>query len=101
LFHEAGHGALHRKKDVFLEGEGESADGADSMRLEREADRFAARMLTPPQYERRLSQLTLGEVPAFAERLGIAPAIVVGRLQHDGLLPFSHGNKLRRRFRFV
>ena len=44
-------------------------------------------------------QLTLGEVPAFAERLGIAPAIVVGRLQHDGLLPFSHGNKLRRRFR--
>jgi HTH-type transcriptional regulator / antitoxin HigA len=91
---------LHRKKDVFLEGEGSTGDGDDVVRLEHEADRFAARTLIPPQYDRRLSHLTLAEVPAFADRLGVAPAIVVGRLQHDGLLPFSHGNKLRRRFRF-
>jgi HTH-type transcriptional regulator/antitoxin HigA len=100
LFHEAGHVALHRKKDVFLEGEGGTGDGDELARLEREADRFAARTLIPPHYDRQISHLTLAEVPAFADRLGVAPAIVVGRLQHDGLLPFSHGNKLRRRFQF-
>jgi HTH-type transcriptional regulator/antitoxin HigA len=83
LFHEAGHVALHRKRDVFLEGEGGAGDGDDVVRLEREADRFAARTLIPPQYDRRLRHLTLAEVPAFADRLGIAPAIVVGRLQRS------------------
>jgi hypothetical protein len=29
--------------------------------------------------------------------LDIAPAIVVGRMQHDGLLPYSRGNDLRGR----
>lgn len=100
FFHEAGHLALHRKKDVFLEGDGASVESDAADRLEREADRFAARTLIPPQYDRRLRQLTLAEIPAFAEVLGVAPAVVVGRLQQEGLLPFSHGNKLRRRFQF-
>jgi plasmid maintenance system antidote protein VapI len=29
--------------------------------------------------------------------LGIAPAIVIGRLQHEGYIPHSHFNGLRRR----
>jgi HTH-type transcriptional regulator/antitoxin HigA len=104
FFHEAGHVALHRKKHVFIELDGvqrDSSDGDDELvRLEREADRFAARTLIPQQYERRLSRLTLAEVPAFAQELGVAPAIVVGRLQHLGRIRFSQGNRMRRRFGF-
>jgi HTH-type transcriptional regulator/antitoxin HigA len=103
FFHEAGHLLLHRKKDLFVEPEGRGGAGDDTDELEQlegEADRFAARTLIPPQHDRRLRRLTLAEVPAFAEQLGVAPAIVVGRLQYLGLLPYSHGNRLRRRFNF-
>jgi HTH-type transcriptional regulator/antitoxin HigA len=104
FFHEAGHVLLHRKRGVFVEPVGHRpAEGAtsESLRFEREADRFATRTLIPSKYDRLLQRSTLSEVPSFAEQLGIAPAIVVGRLQHDGLLPYSHGNQLRRRFAFA
>lgn len=100
FFHEAGHVLLHRKKDTFVEEPGAQRDPATS-HWEEEADRFAMRILIPPRYERRLPQLSLTEVPGFARQLGIAPAIVVGRLQHDGLLPYSRGHDLRRRFEFI
>lgn len=102
FFHEAGHVVLHRKKDVFVElnAKDQSTDPAEQ-ELEREADRFASRTLIPPPHDRRLATLTLDEVPAFARTLGIAPAIVVGRLQHDGTLPWSKGNHHRCRLKFV
>lgn len=100
FFHEAAHVLMHRKKQVFVEPpktlKREGAD-PDVLRLEDEADRFASRMLIPPQLEKRLTRLTLAEIPAFAEKAGVAPAIVVGRLQHEGLLPYNQGNHLRRR----
>jgi hypothetical protein len=34
-------------------------------------------------------------VEAFAKEIGIAPGIVVGRLQHDKKLPQSHLNGLK------
>jgi HTH-type transcriptional regulator / antitoxin HigA len=104
FFHEAGHVVLHRKKDLFVEPAKRSLlEGAspDWRQREDEADRFAMRTLIPPKHDRMLRQLTLREVPMFADRLGIAPAIVVGRLHHEGLLPYSHGNKFRRRFEFA
>lgn len=104
FFHEACHILLHRKKDIFVEQAlRPQADQTemDWLKFEREADRFATRVLIPPIYDRQLRRLTLHEVPALAERLGIAPAIVVGRLQHEGILPHTHGNKLRRRFMFT
>jgi HTH-type transcriptional regulator / antitoxin HigA len=35
-------------------------------------------------------------ITAFARRAGIAPGIVVGRLQHDGVLDWKYGSKLKR-----
>lgn len=99
FFHEAGHVALHRKKDAFVEVPLSKRDPA-ILELEEEADRFASRTLIPSRFERRLRQLSLEEVPAFARQLGVAPAIVVGRLQHDEVLPFYQGNDLRRRLVF-
>jgi HTH-type transcriptional regulator/antitoxin HigA len=99
FFHEAGHVVLHRKRESFIEPERRRPKALtdESLRLEDEADRFASRMLIPQEYDRALRTLRLGDVERFAKQLGIAPAIVVGRLQHEGLLPFSAGNNLRRR----
>lgn len=99
FFHEAGHVVLHRKKDVFIEvAPRDRAGGVAERQREEEADRFASRTLIPDVNEHRLSTLTLAEIEGFARRLGIAPAIVLGRLQHDGRIPYSHGNDMRRRF---
>lgn len=101
FFHEAGHVLMHRKKDLFVEGLRATTEDASLQRLEAEADRFATKILIPDPHEQQLRQLTTGQVEAFARELRIAPAIVVGRMQHDQLIPFSQGNQLRRRFKFV
>lgn len=104
FFHEAGHVVMHRKKDVFIESTpSKSHLPADprERRLEDEANRFAARLLIPRRFERRLTGLRLADVEDFAEQLGVAPAIVVGRLQYEGVLAHNQGNKLRRRFKFA
>lgn len=111
FFHEAGHVVLHRKKDRFVEIKAhdifietpQSGASTDPVikRLEDEANRFAARVLIPPPHDRRLRTLALQDVERFAERLDVAPAIVVGRMMHDGILPWSHGNDHRRRLEFV
>ena len=94
FFHEVGHVLQHRKKEVFIEEEG----GRDKGPQEEEADRFAANTLIPSKEYSRLVQggkPKLKEIEDFAERLGIAPGIVVGRLQHDQILDYSQGNKLK------
>jgi HTH-type transcriptional regulator / antitoxin HigA len=95
FFHEAGHVLLHGKKDFFIEGEGgDELDEAD------EANRFAADHLIPPAALRRLlagGRPTLALVDAFAREIGIAPGIVVGRLQREGIFDYKIGNGLKRR----
>jgi HTH-type transcriptional regulator/antitoxin HigA len=104
FFHEAGHVLLHQKKEVFVElDKRPSAKSADPklLALEGEADRFAARILIPQRFESRLPTMQISDVPTFAEHLGIAPAVVIGRLQHEGFIHFNQGNQLRRRLQFV
>lgn len=93
MFHEAGHLLLHPKRDRFID------DGSPSdLAQEHEADRFAATQLIPAEVEAELPTLrTLAEIRGFADRLGIAPGIVVGRLQHDEVIPYRTGNGLKRR----
>jgi HTH-type transcriptional regulator / antitoxin HigA len=95
FFHESAHLLLHSKKATFVTKGGFSDDA------ERDADDFAATFLIPREYEPELRRLTEAEIPPFAERVGIAPGIVVGRLQHEALLPRNKGNNLKRWFRFV
>lgn len=99
FFHEAAHILLHPKKVVFLE----QGNGDDE--LEHEADRFAGEHLIPPDlYHSFVAKgaLDAGVIRAFAARLGVAPGIVVGRLQHDGHLPYKTVlNSLKRRYTFA
>jgi HTH-type transcriptional regulator/antitoxin HigA len=103
FFHEAAHILLHRKKGIFVDGlELAQSDALkDDARLEDEANRWAANFLIPVEYDGRLRSLKAAEIAAFAEELGIAPAIVVGRLQHEGLIHFSESKKWKRQLHFV
>ena len=93
FFHEAGHVLLHGKKDVFIEGD----DRTDDER-EREADRFAQDLLIPRERVRELPRLkSKVAMKEFARSIGIAPGIVVGRLQHEGVLDPSFCNDLKRK----
>lgn len=92
FFHEAGHILKHGRREVFIEGNG--LDGEK----EEEANAFARDMLIPPGYLRRFLERgkpTLAEINRFADKIGVAPGIVAGRLQHDGTLPRNRGNKLK------
>lgn len=96
FFHELGHILLHRKEKRFI------LDNVDKnladhivdppmQAREEEANRFAANTLIPPDelflfiIEKDFSS---SAVAKFAEKVGVGPGIVVGRLQHDGwILP--------------
>ncbi len=103
FFHETGHILLHEKRDVFIEAKGEGCSEMVGTEKEQEASQFAQDFLIPPkEYEAFLQTDSFGEaaIIQFAEKLGITPGIVVGRLQHDKVIRFSAANSLKKRFRF-
>ena len=98
FFHEAGHILLHGKKDLFLEG----MNGLDTDK-ENEANEFSENELIPRKVLQAFCQanrISKNSIVKFAQELGIAPGIVVGQLQHKGLLPRSHCNELKQRYQW-
>lgn len=94
FFHEAAHILIHdnQKKDIFLDdwGQGEKLES----QKEDEANQWAKEFLIPSKYDIDLPNLRNKEAVAeFASRVGIHPAIVVGRLQHEGVIPVDWMNK--------
>lgn len=92
FFHEAAHILLHsdKKKDIFLDVQ----SGADMNSPEEdEANNWAADYLIPAEYKDELRDLAFtsnrNSVTSFAEKVGIHPGVVVGRLQHEGLLEYN------------
>ncbi|EAR23124.1 helix-turn-helix domain-containing protein [Nitrococcus mobilis] len=93
FFHEAAHILLHGKEAVFLDEL--VGDRLESVQ-EREADEWAQDALIPREYINELPFLrSKGAVRAFADRIGVHPGIVVGRLQHDAVIPRSWMNDLK------
>lgn len=96
FFHEAGHVLLHGKKKVFVE------NGQDKNDDEREADIFAAEILVPSEHAHAMQYLKdSSAVVRFAAMLGIAPGLVVGRMQHDELMPRAYCNDLKRKLEWA
>ena len=92
LCHEAGH--------VLLDDRARSgiSDLNDDPVAEARANQFAADCLIPPaEYSALTSggKPTIATVDAFAQRIGIAPSILVGRLQRDGVVPYGQMNGLK------
>ncbi|MCX6646428.1 MAG: helix-turn-helix domain-containing protein [bacterium] len=97
FFHEAGHILLHGKRLVFVE-----CDKFESPE-ESEADEFACNTLIPKKVFHEFvyaGEFSKDTIRRFAKKQGIAPGIVVGRLQHEHLLPFSHCNDLKIKFKW-
>jgi len=42
-----------------------------------------------------------GDIKSLAQAVGIHPGLVVGRLQHEKLLPPQYGNNLRERYEWA
>lgn len=89
FFHEAAHILLHagRKTDIFLDDPGKASQ---SSQLEDEANQWARDMLISPAYNYELLKLKgEEEICDFAAQLNIHPGIVIGRLQHEGLVGYA------------
>jgi len=101
FYHEAGHILKHGKKDVYID---ETTDKA-ATKQEQEANKFAAAFLVPESeyhdFVRNYPNPTKHHVSDFARSVGIAPGIIVGRLQHDKIVSFSWLNDLKVRFQLV
>ena len=98
FFHEAGHLLLHGKKLLFVDVVNR-IDGED----EDQADAFAGSWLISSTDAARLPSVprTIQGVLTFAKQVGIAPGIVVGRMQKEGLLPWTHLNGLKVRYQWA
>ena len=101
VFHEAYHIINNSRKELYveentLENENET---------ENKANTFACDILIPPkQLTGFLSsnyKPTLSQIERFAADIGIAPGIVVGRLQHDRILSVKYGNNLKVRYHWT
>lgn len=96
FFHEAGHLVLHEDR-LFLEWpEKRDLDEKE----EHEANDFAGKMLIPPSQEAALRNLPheYKSIMRFARNLSVSPGIVVGQLQHRGLVPREKLNFLKKRY---
>lgn len=100
FFHELGHILLHGKKDSFVDiDENCLTEGQNEKEVE--ANRFAEETLIPRSYWEHLisdQPFSKSKIVAHAKQLKIAPGIIVGRLQREGYLPYSHLNALKVKF---
>lgn len=103
FFHEAAHILLHanskeEKKSIFLDDP--NAAHTDDPR-EHEANQWSGDWLIPSRYAPALASIrTKVAASDFAQRIGVHPGIVVGRLQHDKLIDPSWMNDLKQSFCF-
>ena len=102
FFHEACHVLEHASSAIYID----DAHGAqDGDAAERRANEFARDTLIPPDrynaFVAGSGPMTLARIVDFADQVGVSPGVVVGRLQFDGRMPHTHGNALKRRFRWT
>jgi len=102
FFHEASHVLSRRIREIRIDWE--NVIGLDGSN-EEEANRFARDMLIPPEAWIGFCQSGIpsrANVERFADEIGIAPGIVVGRLQYEGVIPWrSDLNHLKVSFRWA
>jgi HTH-type transcriptional regulator / antitoxin HigA len=95
FFHEIGHLLLHKKSMTFVD-----VDATPSGKMEREANEFSANILVPEIKRDDLMDLPprRENIIRFAYSIGVSPGIVVGQMQHLGVIKNSQMNYLKRRF---
>lgn len=97
FFHELGHILLHGKKDIFLE----DIEYADKQKeKEEEADAFSSRIQLSQAEENEIiknGDFSADSIRNYAEKFNVHPGIIVGRLQHKKVIPFTtHSNLIEK-----
>ena len=85
LMHEIAHIIEHNSKDFHMQDE-------DKLVLEDEADNIARNWLIPDDEYKKFKlkgNMTISSIKDFSESIKIHPCILIGRLQHDGILSWS------------
>lgn len=98
FFHECCHILNHGKREEFIE----SKDGCSEK--EDEADRFSEELLIPHViFESFATKYNFSKIAVteFAEKFGISPGIVVGRLQNKKYISWKNLNGLKQRFKWM
>jgi addiction module HigA family antidote len=96
FFHEAGHILFGGKKEAFVDVNHTSG------KEEEASDNFAANHLIPSHRASELNGLKKEQaIKAFAKSIGIAPGIVVGRLQHEKIIRYDQYNGLKIRYQWA
>jgi len=93
FFHELGHIILHGKKYISLENVNfEAAD----QKKEEEAHQFAIKHTFTHEQEEEILQnsvITEQDIINYAQKFNTHPAMIIGRLQHDKIIPYSIGRQ--------
>jgi Zn-dependent peptidase ImmA (M78 family)/plasmid maintenance system antidote protein VapI len=95
FFHEVGHLLLHGQSTTFVDVEANATD-----EKEREANSFASTTLVPAARQGEMAELgaRTQRVLRFSASVGISPGIVVGQMQHQGLISPAALSPLKRRY---
>ncbi len=76
FFHESSHVLQDGKKELFIN------TGKSNDERELAADRFAANLLIPEEFNARIEEAgSEGEIRSLADEIGVSPGIVAGRFQ--------------------
>lgn len=106
LFHEIRHVFQKKKAHIIVsvDKDIEVNSKINIENLEADADKFAQNFLIKPKdYAEfiKSKDFSRAAVEKFAEDIKIQPGIVVGRLQRDGYIDFSHLNSLKQRYEII
>lgn len=93
FFHEIGHILLHGKKDIFLE---KIEYAGENKEKEIEADNFSSNFVLSKDEEKEIlnkEKITASDIYDFAVKFNTLPAVIIGRLQHLQVIPYSVGRQ--------
>lgn len=95
LFHEIGHLMLHDQEMLLLEAVDQLPDAQ-----EEEANRFATDLLVPTNNRHLMHNVRRDprEIIKLSIQLALTPGVLVGQMQHHGIIAHSQFNSLKRRF---
>ncbi len=100
ICHELGHAVQNHKRHLTIS----YLSGGTQDKAEKEADEFAKAMLLDPYpYELFLMRgdFSLAAIRRFASEQGVAPFIVIGRLQKEGFIPWNRFQKEKIKYEVV
>lgn len=98
LFHEIGHLLLHFDRMPILENTELTEE-----ECEEEANEFASQVVVPMVHQEEFLGLAASKsiIIDFAKKVGIAPGLIVGQLQHARIIGYNQMQHLKRRYRWI